>query len=99
MKVLGFDWDRTNLRKVRHHGLAAEDIEALFAGGDPLVLSHPSISGRFIALGFVPDGRFALVVFEHHPETRWVRVVTAYEPTHEGWWRRYEKTKGGTKGH
>ncbi len=49
---------------------------------------------RHIALGFVPDGRFVLVVFEHDPETRWVRVVTAYEPTQSGWWHRYAKAKG-----
>jgi uncharacterized DUF497 family protein len=97
--VLGFDWDRINRRKVGHHELEAEDIEVLFADGEPLVFPHPSTPSRFIALGFVPDGRFILVVFEHDPETRWVRVMTAYEPTNEGWWRRYEEKKRRKKGH
>jgi uncharacterized DUF497 family protein len=91
MKVLGFDWDTTTRRKVRHHELEPEDIETLFADGSPLVFPHPSTSGRYIALGFVPDGRFVLVVFEHEAVTRWARVVTAYEPAHEGRWKRYEK--------
>ena len=99
MKILGFEWDARNLGKVRHHEFEAEDIEALFADGDPLVFPHPSIRGRHIALGFVPDGQFVLAVFEHDSNTRWVRVVTAYEPTHEGWWKRYEETKRRKKGH
>ena len=33
------------------------------------------------------DERFVLVVFEHHRETRWVRVVTAHEAEHERWWK------------
>ncbi len=99
LKVLGFDWDRINLEKIGHHDLAAEDVEGLFADGDPLVLPHPESHGRYIALGFVPDGRFVLAVFEHDADTRWVRVVTAYEPTHEGWWKRYEKSRRRKKGH
>jgi hypothetical protein len=47
-----------------------------------------------IALGFVPDDRFVLVVFQYDEATCWVRVVTAYEPTSNRWWKIYAKAKG-----
>jgi hypothetical protein len=49
--------------------------------------------GRFIALGFVPDGRFALVVFAYNKKRRTVRAVTAYEPTAPSWRLRYDAVK------
>lgn len=94
MRILGFDWDAANRGKVALHGLDADDIEELFDGGEPYVFRHPSIPGRFIALGFVPDDRFVLVVFEYDQVTRWVRVVTAYEPTNAAWWKKYAQAKG-----
>ena len=54
---------------------------------------NPKGRGRYIALGFVPDERFVLVVFEYDPKTRWVRVVTAHEAEHERWWKIYAKAK------
>jgi uncharacterized DUF497 family protein len=83
MRVLGFDWDEANRGKLELHGLDADDIEG-----------HSSTPKRLMALGFVPDDRFVLVIFEYDRETRWVRVVTAYEPTNPGWWKKYAKAKG-----
>ena len=40
--------------------------------GDPYVFAHPSDRRRHVALGFVPDERFVLVVFEYDAEKRWV---------------------------
>ena len=94
MRVLGFDWDSTNRGKLALHGLHPDDIEALFEEGEPYFLQHPSNQRRLMALGFVPDDRFVLVIFEYDLETRWVRVVTAYEPTNPGWWKKYAKAKG-----
>ena len=91
MRILGFDWDDTNRGKLEVHGLAPEDIEDLLEAGEPYVFAHPTHSGRHIALGFPQGERFVLVVFEYDKPTRWVRVVTAYEPTNEGWWREYQK--------
>src|SRR5204862_97933 len=64
MRVLGFDWDESNRSKLRLHGLKPDDVEALFDVGDPYIFRHPQLRGRHIALGFVPDDRFVLVVFE-----------------------------------
>ena len=94
MRILGFDWDETNRRKVEEHELDADDVEALFESGDPYVFRHSFDSGRRIALGLVPDGRFVLVVFEYDHSIRWVRVVTAYEPTSTQWWKKYATAKG-----
>ena len=94
MLILGIDWDETNREKLDLHDLDPDDVEFLFDEGDPVFLEHPRSAERYIALGFVPDERFALVVFQYDKETRWVRVVTAYETTSETWWKRYAKTKG-----
>lgn len=94
MRLRGFDWDEANRRKVERHDLDADSVEDLFEAGDPLVLAHPTKRGRFLALGFVPDGRFVLVVFEYDSQTHWARVVTAYEPSSEKWWAKYSRAKG-----
>ncbi|MBI2893097.1 MAG: BrnT family toxin [Deltaproteobacteria bacterium] len=93
MRILGFEWDRVNRAKLESHDLDAESVEDLFEAGEPLVFGHPSNPRRWIALGFVPAGRFVLVVFEHDRETCWVRVVTAYEPTSEKWWKQYDRIR------
>ena len=93
MKILGFDWDEHNQPKVESHELTPEDIEWLFEEGDPIFVAHPDPRRR-TALGFVPDGTFVLVVFEYDKVSRWVRVITAYPPTHERWWRLYERHSG-----
>ncbi len=76
------------------HDVDPADVEELFDAGDPYVLGHGSDPRRHLALGFAPDDRFVLVVFEYGPETQWVRVVTPYEPTSPRWWREYAKAKG-----
>ncbi|OGQ88487.1 MAG: hypothetical protein A2289_08920 [Deltaproteobacteria bacterium RIFOXYA12_FULL_58_15] len=90
----GFVWDSINTEKIDDHGLEREDIEGLFDEA-PVVFQHPKYPQRWMALGFVPepDDRFLLVSFEIN-DTSWVRVVTAFEPTNEKWWRIYAKAKG-----
>jgi len=94
VRILGFDWDDTNRRKLAAHDLDPDDVEWLFDSGDPDVFDHPRQRRRFLALGFVPDARFVLVVFEYDSEIQWARVVTAYEAEHERWWTTYLKEKG-----
>jgi len=97
MKYFGFDWDEVNSSKLAAHDLTTEDVEDLFDDTRPVFLRHPKRGDRTIALGFVPDGRFVLVVFEYRGETRWVRVVTAYEAQHERWWKVYRQKTQGAK--
>jgi len=91
MRILGFDWDAVNIGKLAVHELTPEDVEELFLDGRPCFAKHPQNQKRMLALGFAPGERFVLVVFEYNQETRWVRVVTAYEPTSERWWKAYER--------
>ena len=94
MRILGFDWDKINTKKLRAHDLEKDDVEDLFDEG-PVIVKKPEQSHRWTALGFLtkPDDRFVLVSFEFDKETHWVRVVTAFEPTSERWWRIYAKAK------
>ena len=94
MRIAGFEWDGTNQAKLELHDLDSESVEELFANGDPHAFRHPQRRDRFIALRFVPDERFVLVVYEYKRRTRWVPVVTACEPTDARWWKRYAKAKG-----
>lgn len=94
MLIRGFDWDDVNLAKLEAHDLGPEEVEDLFESGGPYVFRHPTNTRRHIALGFAPVERFVLVVFEHDEQTHWVRVVTAYEPSNEGWWKEYAKATG-----
>lgn len=94
MHILGFDWDSVNTAKLAVHGLTPQDIEELF-DQSPVFIRHSELKHRRIALGFLPepDDRFVLVSFELNEETYWARVVTAFEPTNQKWWRTYAKAK------
>ena len=96
MRIDGYVWDRINREKVELHGLEPDEVEDLFEDGSPYFIPNPPPENRHIALGFLPDSRFALVVFEYDASIRFVRVVTAYEPTSEKWWRTYAQEKGFT---
>src|SRR5476651_2274354 len=93
MLIRGFDWDEVNVEKLKLHDLQPDDVEWLFEYGDSEILRHPDKQNRWIGLGFAPDERFILVPFEYDKKTRWVRVVTAYEPTSDRWWKTYAKSK------
>jgi uncharacterized DUF497 family protein len=95
MRLLGFEWNDENRAKLETHDLEPDDVEWLFDQGEPVVFDHPTRRGRLVALGFAPDGRFLVVVFSYETETRWVRVVTAYEAEHERWWKIYRKASAG----
>jgi len=63
------------------------------SGVDPVFRRHSRTRGRMIALGFVPDRRFVLVVFSYNKRRKAVRVITAYEPTEPEWRIKYEALK------
>ncbi len=95
-EVKSFVWDETNRQKLRDHDLDEIDIEWTFWGEKlpPHIFRHPKVPDRWIALGFTLDGSFVLIVFEHKTDDRSIRVVTAYRPTNERWWRLYAQAKG-----
>lgn len=69
MRILGFDGDAINTRKLAEHDLEVDDAELLFGSGEPDFFKHPTRRGRWIGLGLVPDGRFVLVVFTYDGPT------------------------------
>jgi hypothetical protein len=93
-KIAGFTWDKNNVEKLAVHGLCPDDAENLF-DNEPVIFCHPKHADRWVAIGLLPepDERFVLASFELDEETRWIRVVTAFEPTSEKWWRLYAKAK------
>ena len=83
------------MEKLEGHDLCPGDAEDLF-DNEPVIFLHPEHADRWVAIGLLPepDERFVLVSFELDEETRWIRVVTGFEPTNEKWWRLYAKAKG-----
>jgi uncharacterized DUF497 family protein len=93
VRVSHFDWDAGNVSKLEAHDLSPEEVELLFIDGDPVSRRHSRIRSSVIALGFVPDGRFILVVFSYSKRRKAIRVITAYEPTEPAWRIQYEALK------
>jgi uncharacterized DUF497 family protein len=94
VRVSTFAWDKSNIAKVEAHDLSPDDVEWMFVDGGPVLRRHATVSGRHVALGFVPDGRFVLAIFELNRRRGAVHVLTAYEPTDPAWRRRYDAIKG-----
>jgi uncharacterized DUF497 family protein len=69
-------WTEENEKHLADHGVSKQDAE--------FVINHPTeadisrSSGRPIAFGYVPDGRFVAVVYEEIDEM-FVYPITAYE--------------------
>lgn len=71
-----FLWVPSVLRKLEARELSPEEIES--------VVCHPQStdisisSGRPIAFGWIPDGRYVIVVYEQLDDVT-VQVITAYQ--------------------
>lgn len=72
-------WNREaggNVEHIADHGLSMQDVEAVLF--NPVASDTSRSSGRPIALGFTPDGRYILVVYEQIDEIT-LYPVTALE--------------------
>ncbi len=81
MRYSRFFWDNDddpdgNVQHVAEHDLTVEDIEEVLVA--PVSEGHSSSSGLPAVWGYVPDGRFIIVVFEGIDDDT-IRVITAYE--------------------
>lgn len=65
-----------NVEYIAQHGITPQDPEAVVT--DPLEQTTSRSSGRPVAVGFTPDGRLILVVYEELDEVT-IYPVTAYE--------------------
>lgn len=71
-----FVWDDENVEHLQEHGVAPEDFEAIVSDPDREETSRSS--GRPIAFGFAPDGRYLACVFEKIDQAT-VYPITAFE--------------------
>jgi uncharacterized DUF497 family protein len=72
-------WDqeddpRGNVQHIGEHVLTVEDVEAVLAV--PTSEGYSDSSGHLAVWGYVPDGRFIIIVYEAIEEDT-VRVITA----------------------
>ena len=73
-----FDWDRSNLRKIRAHRIKREEVEqALF--NDPIPVYEQDVEGerRYVYYGETYAGRLLAVIVTERGDN--IRVVTAYD--------------------
>ena len=75
MKYSCYFWDEDddpagNVQHVGEHDLAVEDVEAVLSA--PVSKGHSDSSGFPAVWGYVPDGRFIIVVFEEIDMTQHV---------------------------
>ena len=73
-----FDWDRSNLRKIRAHRIKRDEVEqSLF--NDPIPVYEQDVEGerRFVYYGETNAGRWLAVIVTERGDN--IRVVTAYD--------------------
>jgi uncharacterized DUF497 family protein len=73
-----FDWDDSNLRKIRAHRIKADEVEAALSNG-PILIYEQDVEGevRYVYYGETDSGRLLAVVLIERGEK--IRVVTAYD--------------------
>jgi uncharacterized DUF497 family protein len=72
-----FDWDESNLRKIRAHRIKRGDVEYALANA-PILIYEQNVGGelRFVYYGETDAGRLLAVVLTERDGR--IRVVTAY---------------------
>ena len=95
MKYSSFIWDPVddpdgNVQHVAEHDLTVDDVAEVFAA--PVAKGHSNSSGLPVVWGYVPDGRFIIVVFKEIDEDS-VYVITAYEAPEQQTKRKKKKRK------
>ncbi len=73
-----FEWDRSNLRKIRAHRISREEAEQALSN-DALPIYEQDLNGeqRFVYYGETDAGRLlAVVMMERRGK---IRVITAYD--------------------
>jgi uncharacterized DUF497 family protein len=78
MGVAMFDWDRSNLRKIRAHRIKREEAEQALLN-DPISVYEREVGGerRFVYYGGTDAGRLLAVIVTERGDR--IRVVTAYD--------------------
>lgn len=72
-----FDWDESNLRKIRAHRIKVEEVEAALSNA-PILIYEQDVEGeiRYVYYGETDSSPLLAVVLVERREK--IRVVTAY---------------------
>ncbi len=72
-----FDWDESNLRKIKVHRVGADEVEEALSNG-PMLIYEQDADGenRFVYYGETCRGRLLAIVLTERGKK--VRVITAY---------------------
>jgi uncharacterized DUF497 family protein len=78
MKSSVFDWDESNLRKIRAYGIDAAEVEQALSA-DPILIYEQDADGesRFVYYGETNRSRLLAVVLTER--NGMIRVITAYD--------------------
>jgi uncharacterized DUF497 family protein len=73
-----FDWDESNLRKIRAHRIKPQEVEQALSSA-PILIYEQDVEGeaRYVYYGETDAGRLLAVVLVERGEK--IRVVTAYK--------------------
>ena len=73
-----FDWDTSNLRKIRAHRIKPEEVEQSLANS-PIPVYEQDMQGelRYVYYGETDSGRLVAIVVAERGEK--IRVVTGYD--------------------
>ena len=77
-KLVKFDWDQNNLKKLRAHRIKVEEVEqALFR--EPILIYEQDAPGeaRYVYYGETERNRLLAIVLTERDDK--IRVITAYE--------------------
>jgi uncharacterized DUF497 family protein len=73
-----FDWDDSNLRKIRAHGIKRADVEQALSGDPiPIYEQDSGEESRYVYYGETQSGRLLAIVLTERDDR--IRVVTAYD--------------------
>ena len=96
----GFEWDAASRLKCQKHGLAVEEIEAVFSGAVRVApdIAHSFDETRFIAVGFGDGIRPVFVAFtlRRRGDKTFIRPISARH-MHRKEIARYEKEIAAAK--
>ena len=78
MKEIVFEWDRSNLRKVRRHRIEPKEVEQALSNG-PILILEQVVDGelRYVYYGETDAGRLLAAVISEREDK--IRVVTAFD--------------------
>jgi uncharacterized DUF497 family protein len=78
MEVAVFDWDQSNLKKIRAHGIRAEEVEETLSG-EPILIYEQEADGeaRYVYYGESKRNRLLAIVLTERNNK--IRVITAYD--------------------